>query len=169
MFVRIQARLFGPVLSCVLFSTVCLSLIPAFNDSCWSAVDAQIGVRRRRRRLKAVPARRRGPRCHRSLADADDDSAASPPPLAPAGNLPVTLALTIAALVFTYLYAPTSQAQDSTQMQEFNGRFAWTQASMAAEAERRNSELVDAPLRAAALPGSQARWVGAVRLCCPVA
>lgn len=44
MFIRIQARVFGPVLTAVVVSTIFLGLVPSFTNSCWAAIDAQIGA-----------------------------------------------------------------------------------------------------------------------------
>jgi hypothetical protein len=60
-FLRVQQRVIGPVLLAVLLSLLVVSLIPAFNYSCWGSVDSQMG------------------------------------------NLPVDMALTVAALVLAIL------------------------------------------------------------------
>ncbi len=42
-FIHIQSRVFGPVITAVVVSTIFLGLVPAFTNSCWAAIDAQIG------------------------------------------------------------------------------------------------------------------------------
>ena len=40
---RVQARVFGPVLAAVILSLLLLSLVPAITRRCWSAVDSRMG------------------------------------------------------------------------------------------------------------------------------
>ncbi|PRW55924.1 alpha beta-hydrolase [Chlorella sorokiniana] len=100
-YIRIQARVFGPVISAVILSTIFLGLIPSFTNSCWAAIDAQLG------------------------------------------NLPVDLALSLAAIIMSLLYAPKARALDSPMLQDFFQAFAWTEAGLEKAVERRNRQLLD--------------------------
>ena len=42
-FLRVQQRVVGPVLLAVVLSLLVVSVIPAFNYSCWGSVDSQMG------------------------------------------------------------------------------------------------------------------------------
>jgi hypothetical protein len=64
------------------------------------------------------------------------------PPIG-AGNLPVDLALSLAAIIMSLLYAPKARALDSPMLQDFFQAFAWTEAGLEKAVERRNRQLLD--------------------------